>query len=96
MPRPADAQVCALDGPLTFVQKLPEYQVLQRGEAGCDVAFHIAGMGRSPRGVAEQFFNPLATGEVPEGAHLEVEIEYPAKAANVPPPRRKYLLKQRC
>jgi hypothetical protein len=96
MPRPADAQVCALDGPLTFVQKLPEYQVLQRGEAGCDVAFHIAGMGRSPRGVAEQFFNPLATGEVPEVAHLEVEIEYPAKAANVPPPRRKYLLKQRC
>jgi RNA polymerase sigma factor (sigma-70 family) len=96
MPRPAEAQVCALDGPLTFVVKLPESQVLQRGEAGCDVAFHIAVMGRPPRGAERQFYNPLATGEVPEGAHLEVEIEYPAKAANVPPPRRKYLLKQRC
>jgi hypothetical protein len=96
MPKPADAQVCALDGPLTFVVKLPEYQVLQRGEAGCDPAFHIVVMGRPARGSEQPFFNPLATKEVPEAAHLEVEIEYPAKAANVPPPRRKYLLKQRC
>jgi RNA polymerase sigma factor (sigma-70 family) len=96
MPKPADAQVCALDGPLTFVVKLPEYQVLRRGEAGGDVAFHIVVPGRPPRTVGGQFHNPLATSEVPEGAHLEVEIEYPAKVANDPPPRRKYLLKQRC
>jgi RNA polymerase sigma factor (sigma-70 family) len=96
MPKPADAQVCALDGPLTFVVKLPEYQVLQRGEAGCDLAFHIVGMGRPALGAEQQFFNPLATKEVPAGAHLEVEIEYPAKTANDPPLRRKYLLKQRC
>src|SRR5262249_8423544 len=96
MPKPADAQVCALDGPLTFVVKLPEYQVLRRGGAGCDLAFHIAVMGRPPRGAEQQFFNPLATKEVPEGAHLEVEIEYPTKAANASPLRRKYLLKQRC
>jgi hypothetical protein len=43
-----------------------------------------------------QFKNPLATKEVPEGAYLEVDIEYPAKADNAPPLRRKYLLKQRC
>jgi hypothetical protein len=96
MPKPADAQVCALDGPLTFVVKLPEYQVLKRGEAGGDLAFHIVVMGRPHRGAEQQFYNPLATKEVPEGAHLEVEIEYPAKAANGPPLRRKYLLKQRC
>jgi hypothetical protein len=96
MPKPADAQVCALDGPLTFVVKLPQYQVLQRGEAGCDLAFHIVVMGRPHRGAERQFYNPLATTEVPGGAHLAVEIEYPAKAAGSPPLRRKYLLKQRC
>jgi RNA polymerase sigma factor (sigma-70 family) len=96
MPKPPDAQVCALDGPLTFVVKLPEYQVLQRGEGGCDLAFHIVVMGRSPRGAEQQFVNRLATKEVPAEAHLEVEIAYPAKAPKDPPPRRKYLLKQRC
>jgi hypothetical protein len=96
MPKPADAQVCALDGPLTFVEKLPQYQVLQRGEAGCDLAFHIVVMGRPHRGAEQPSYNPLATEEVPEGAHLEVAIEYPAKAAAAPPLRRKYLLKQRC
>src|SRR5207248_11210768 len=49
MPKPADAQVCAFDGPLTFVVKTPEYQVIQRGEAGSDLAFHIVVMGRPPR-----------------------------------------------
>jgi hypothetical protein len=96
LPKPADAQVCALDGLLTFVVKLPEYQVLKRGEAGCDLAFHIVVPGRPYRGAEQQFHNPLATVEVPEGAHLEVEIEYPAKAANAPPLCRKYLLKERC
>src|SRR5439155_26710523 len=96
MPKPADAQVCALDGPLTFVVKMPEYQVLKRGEAGSDLAFHIAVMRRPHRGAERQFFNPLTTKEVPEGAHLEVDIEYPAKAPNAPPLQRKYLLKQRC
>jgi hypothetical protein len=96
MPKPADAQVCTLDGPLTFVVKMPEQQVLQRGEAGCDLAFHIAVIGRPHRGAEQQFYNPLATKEVPEGAYLEVGIEYPAKTANTPPLRRKYLLKQRC
>jgi hypothetical protein len=92
--------VCALDGPLTFVVKLPEYQVLRRGEAGSDLAFHIAVPGRPPRGDEQlferQFYNPLATKEVPEGAHLEVEVEYPAKEAHGSPLRRHYLLKQRC
>ena len=96
MPKPADAQVCALDGPLTFAVKMPEHQVLQRGEAGCNLAFHIGVMGLPPRGAEGQFFNPLATQEVPDGAHLEVEIEYRATAAAAPPLRRKYLLKQRC
>jgi hypothetical protein len=96
MPRPADAQVCALDGPLTFVGKMAEQQVLQRGEAGCDVAFHIAVMGRPHHGAEQQFFNPLATKEVPDGAHLEVEIDYPAKQDHLPSVHRKYLLKQRC
>jgi hypothetical protein len=104
MLKPADAQVCvgrhALDGPLTFVLKVPEYQVLRRGEAGSDLAFHIGVMGHPPRGdeqfFEQQFFNRLATKEVPEGAHLEVEIEYPAKAPNASPLRRKFLLKQRC
>jgi hypothetical protein len=96
MPKPADAQVCALDGPLTFVVKTPQYQVLQRGEAGGLVSFHIVVMGRPHRGAEQEFYNPLATKEVPVGAHLEVEIEYPAKAANAPPIRRKYLLKERC
>jgi hypothetical protein len=96
LPKPADAQVCALDGPLTFAVKTPQYQVLQRGEAGCDVAFHIVVMGRPHRGAEREFYNPLATTEVPEGAHLEVEIEYPTKTAQAPPLRRKYLLKQRC
>jgi hypothetical protein len=96
MPKPADAQVCALDGPLTFVQKLPEYQILQRGEGGCDLAFHIAVLGRPHRGAQQQFFNRLATKEVPEGAHLEVEIEYPGKTSTAAPLRRKYLLKERC
>ncbi|MGI8977959.1 MAG: hypothetical protein ACR2FY_01910 [Pirellulaceae bacterium] len=96
MPKPADAQVCALDGPLTFVLKSPEDQVLQRGEAGGDVAFKIAVMGRPPSGSEQQFLNPLATKEVPEGAHLAVEIEYPAKEAKDPPLRLKYFLKLRC
>jgi RNA polymerase sigma factor (sigma-70 family) len=96
MPKPADAQVCALDGPLTFVLKLGENQVLKRGEAGCDLAFHIAVMGRPHRGAEQQFYNPLATTEVPEGAHLVADIEYSSKAANTPPLHRKYLLKQRC
>jgi hypothetical protein len=96
MPKPADAQVCALDGLLTFVVKLPQYQVLKRGETGSDLAFHIAVMGRAYRGAEQQLFNPLATKEVPSDAHLEVEIEYPVKSAQGPPIRRKYLLKQRC
>jgi hypothetical protein len=96
MPKPADAQVCALDGPLTFVVKMPEYQVLKRGAAGCDLAFHIVVMGRPHRGAEQQFFNPLATKEVPAGAHLAVEIAYPAKAGSDSPLRRQYLLKQRC
>jgi len=96
MPKSADAQVCALDGPLTFMVRLPESQVLRRGEAGCDLAFRIVVPGRPPRGATQQFCNPLATTEVPAGAHLEVEIEYPAKAANASPLRRKYLLKERC
>lgn len=95
MPKPADAQVCAFDGPLTFVVKMPERQVLQRGEAGSDLAFHIAVIGRPHRGAEQQFYNTLATKEVPEGAHLEVEIEYPAKAPQTPPLRRRFLLKQR-
>jgi hypothetical protein len=96
MPKPADAHVCALDGPLTLMVKAPEHQVLRRGEAGCDLAFCIAVLGRAPRGVEQRFCNPLATTELPAGAHLEVEIEYPAKAANAAPLRRKYLLKERC
>jgi len=96
MPKPADAQVCALDGPLTFVVKLPQYQVLKRAEAGSDLAFHIVVMGRPHRGAEQQFYNPLATKEVPDAAHLEVEIKYAAKAPDASPLRRKYLLKQRC
>jgi hypothetical protein len=96
MPKPADAQVCALDGPLTFSLKMADRAVLQRGEGGSDLAFHIAVIGRPPIGMDRVFINPLATNEVPEGAHLEVEIEFPSKAANAPPLRRKYLLKQRC
>jgi hypothetical protein len=96
MPKPADGQVCALDGPLTFAVKLQQQRALQRGEAGCDLAFHIGVTGRPHRGAEQQCFNPLATTEVPAGAHLEVEIAYPAKAVNGPPLRRKYVLKQRC
>jgi RNA polymerase sigma factor (sigma-70 family) len=96
MPKPADVHVSAFDGPLTFVVKLPQYQVLKRGEAGSDLAFHIVTMGRPHRGAEQEFYNPLATTEVPAAVHLEVEIEYPPKAAGVPPVRRKYLLKERC
>jgi hypothetical protein len=96
MPKPADAQVCALDGPLTFVVRMPEHQVLKRGEAGCDLAFCIAVIGRPHRGAEQQFWNPLSTTEVPEAAHLEVQIEFPAKGAGDPPLRRTYFLKERC
>ncbi len=96
MPRPADAQVCALDGPMTFVVKSPQYHVLKRGAASCDLAFHIAVLGRSPRGVERDFYNRLATDEVPECGYLEVEIKYPAMTANAKPVRHNYVLKQRC
>jgi hypothetical protein len=96
MPKPADSQVCALDGPLTFAVKLPQQRLLQRGEAGCDLAFHIVVMGRPHRGAQQQFFNRLATTEVPSGAHLEVDIAYPANTANAAPLHRQYVLKQRC
>jgi hypothetical protein len=96
MPKPADAQVCALDGPLTFLVRMPEYQALKRGEAGGDVAFCIAVLGRPPRGGERQFYNPLSTEEVPKAAHLELDIEYPPKPGREPPVRRKYLLKERC
>jgi hypothetical protein len=95
MPKPADAQVCALDGPLTFVVRAPESQALQRG-ADSDLSFCIAVPGHPPRGAQRQFYNPLSTKEVPKDAHLQVDIEYPARAAKAPPLRRKYLLKQRC
>ncbi len=95
MPKPADAQVCALDGPLTFVVRAPEHQALRRG-VDSDLSFCIAVPGHPPRGAERQFYNPLATTEVPASAHLEVEIEYPTKAVNAPPLRRKYLLKERC
>src|SRR5207245_10866843 len=90
-PNPAAAQVCRRDGPLTFVVKMAEQQVLQRGEAGGDLAFHTAVMGRPHRGAEQRFYNPLSTKEVSEGAYLAVEINYPAKTASAPPPRRKYL-----
>lgn len=96
MPKPADAQVCHLDGPLTFVLKSPEEQVLQRGEAGCDVPFHVAVVGRPPTGSQQQFCNRLATKEAPAAAHLMVEIEYPGKGDKDPPLRRTYFLKERC
>jgi hypothetical protein len=100
MPKPADAHVCALDGPLTFVVRMPQHQVLRRGEDGCDLAFQIAVMGRSPRGddpfFERAFFNPLGTKEVPQGAYLDVEIEYPGNRPHAPPLHRRYLLKQRC
>ena len=44
----------------------------------------------------QQLYNPLATNEVPNRAHLEVEIEFPAKTAGAEPIKRKYLLKERC
>ena len=100
MPKPADAHVCALDGPLTFVVRTPQHQVLKHGEAGSDLAFNIVVMGRPHRGAEKQFsyffYNRLTTKEVPEAAYLDVEIEYPAKVPNAPPLRRRYLLKQRC
>ncbi len=96
MAKPADAQVCALDGPLTLVVKAPEYQTLQRGEGGCDVAFYVVVLGRPYRGADHQCYHALSTKEVPEAAHLEVEVEYPAKKADAPPLRRKYVLKERC
>jgi RNA polymerase sigma factor (sigma-70 family) len=95
MPKPADAQVCALDGPLTFVLKLPQYQILQRGEGGSNLSFHIATIGLPHRGGEHLFFNPLAISEVPEWAYMEVEIEYPTKTTSSPPLRRKYQLKER-
>jgi hypothetical protein len=78
------------------VLKSPDDQVLERGEGGCDVAFHIAVVGRPPKGAERQFYNPLATTEAPQAAHLAVEIEYPGKGANDPPLRRTYFLKERC
>ncbi len=47
------------------------------------------------RGFSESFANRLATTEVPAAAYLAVTITYPAKAGQSPP-RRKFLLKQRC
>ena len=95
MPKPADAQVAAFDGPLTFVVRLPEHQVLQRGTES-DLAFCIVVKGHPARGSEQQFYNPLSTKEVPEDAHLEVDVAFPAKTADGPPVRRKYLLKERC
>jgi hypothetical protein len=70
--------------------------VLKRGAANNDLAFCIVVKGRPPRGVEHAFHNPLATGEVPESARLEVEVEYPATTANAGPLRHKYVLKERC
>ena len=96
MPDPDDAQVCALDGPLALVLKDPEGQVLRRGVEAWDVAFNIAVLGRSPRGIDRPFHNALATDEVPESAYLDVEIEFPAEEPPAPPIRRTYALKDRC
>jgi hypothetical protein len=96
MPKPADAQVCAIDGTLTFAVKVPDYQVLQRGEGGCELSFHIVVPGHPHRGALHPCFSRLTTKEVPPAAHLEVEMEYPPKSANASPIRRKYLLKERC
>jgi hypothetical protein len=81
---------------LTFALKIPEHQVLMRGEAGSDLSFHIATLGRPATGSEQQFLNPLTTKEVPESAYLEVELEFPAKQEGASPIRRKYQLKERC
>ena len=96
MPRPADASVSPFDGPLTMVVRSPDHQVLQRGAGGCQLSFSIVFPGRAARGIDRPHHTRLAISEVPEGAYLEVEIEYPAKSASELPPRRKFTLKERC
>lgn len=96
MPKPADAPVSVWDGPLTFVVRSAQERVLERGKGGCNLEFRIVSPGRPHHGAERPQYTCLATTEVPEGAYLEVEIEFPAKAANELPPRRKFLLKERC
>lgn len=60
------------------------------------MAFWVVVPGRPYRGANNPMHNRLATNEVPEGAYLELDIEFPAQAAGGPAVRRKYELKQRC
>jgi hypothetical protein len=96
MPKPADAQVVAFDSELTFAVKAPEYQVLERGQAGCELSFHIIVPAHGPRGAEFPFLTRLATKEVRSAAYLEADIDYPAKSHSSAHIHRKYLLKERC
>lgn len=97
MPKPAQAQVTAMDGPLSFVLKMEDTQELDRSEDGADVSFHIGGKVRDAFvGFGGGMGNRLTTKEVPTKAYLELEVEYKVKKAGEGPIKRKYLLKERC
>jgi hypothetical protein len=98
--KPADAQVCHLDGPLTFGLKGVGDDRLKRGAAGTDLALHIGTPGRPPVGKPAPFnrpaFAPLVCTEVPADAYLVAEIEFPGKNPGGEPVRVRVPLKQRC
>jgi len=99
-PRPGDAQVCHLDGPLTFTLRSGEGPVLKRGPAGTNLELQIGTRGRLPKvGVPLlilQSFSPLLCTEVPPDAYPVAEIEFPGKRPGAEPVRVRIPLKERC
>jgi hypothetical protein len=95
--KPAEAEVRYFDGPLTFTVRMPQYQVLKRGDKDCDLAFCIGTHGRrTPCFGDHEVFSALATNEVPEGAHLIADVTFPGKSEKDQPITKRFFLKDRC
>lgn len=95
-PRPEDAQISHLGGPLTVQLKWGDRAKLKRGENPGQLSIHIGTQGLAARNSRREVFSPLTCDEVPPEVQPVAEIRFPAETPDAPPIRRRVGLKERC
>ena len=95
---PNEAQICHMDGPLTFSLKWRDKQLLEPWPKQTVFDVHIGTPGLSPPDFRSVGFNfsPLTTSEVPTELRPVAVFEFPAQAAGTSPQQVEVVLNQRC
>ncbi|OAI53291.1 hypothetical protein AYO47_05160 [Planctomyces sp. SCGC AG-212-M04] len=97
-PRPDEAQICHLGGPLTFKLRWGKRQQLEQAPKESVFEVSIGSKNLPPTDFEEIGFNfsPLTTSEVPPDLHPVATFEVPSATPGGPPTRREVVLNQRC